>query len=183
MSLFRRTALVAALTGAAMTALVSMPAQAQDISDTHLRAARSVVTAMRATQDFDVVLPRAVQRLRSELIQLNPDLEQEISTTVNDTALSLAARRADLEREAATAFARVYSESELQEIAAFYTSETGQKLLDDSSIVAREVYQAAEIWARGVERDLRHQVAEKLAADHEPTLPEGIEVEGASDTQ
>src|SRR5690606_33664743 len=85
-------------------------------------------------------------------------------------ALSLAARRGDLERESALAYARVFSEQQLKEIAEFYNSETGQKLIADGPIVVREIIQAAEIWQRGVARDLARQVGEKIASQ-EGTSP------------
>jgi uncharacterized protein len=73
----------------------------------------------------------------------------------------------------------VFNEAELGEISAFYRSETGQKLINDSQIVAREIFQAAEIWQRGLVRDLTQQVADKLSARFEDaTLPEGAATEG-----
>lgn len=144
-------------------AAIFSPAAAQDVSDAHLDAARSAISAMKATADFDSILPQAAQALKTELIQKNPNLQAMIIEVVDSTAISLAARRGDLEREAALAYARVFSEEHLNEIAAFYNSEAGQKLIADGPIVAREIIQAAEIWQRGIARDLAQQVGEEIA--------------------
>jgi hypothetical protein len=155
---FRRLILAA---GIAMAAAVQ-PALAQDVAESHLRAARAALASLGTTNMFDNVLPRAAQALKAELIQKNPDLQTLIIQTVDETAVALAARRADLEREAAMAYARSFDEQQLNEIATFYNSETGKKLISDGPIVIREIDRAAGIWQNGIARDLAQQVAIKL---------------------
>lgn len=154
------TALAAA--GLAL-AVLTMPAWSQDISESHLKVAREALDATSATDQFDNVLPQAAQALKAQLIQKNPNLTDLIDKTVEKNALALADRRADLEKEAATAYARVFSEQELKEIAAFYGSPTGKKLLSDGPIVMREINKAAQIWQRGIARDLAQNVGKEIA--------------------
>jgi hypothetical protein len=155
--------LAAAVSAAAFLA-GAVPAFAQEFSDTHLRAARATIDSLNATAEFDMILPAAAQALKAELIQKDPNLQEQIIAIVDRQALSLAARRGDLEREAAMAYARVFSEEDLQAIAAFYTSEAGRRLIEQGPIVTREVLQAAEIWQRGLARDLAIAVGEEVAA-------------------
>lgn len=139
-------------------------ASAQEISQAHLDAARSAISAIHATEQFDEILPSAASALKAELIQKDPNLEALITKTVDDKAIALAARRADLETEAARVYAKAFTEAQLKEIAAFYGSETGQKLLAEGPIVTREVVKAANIWQNGIARDLATSVGEVLAA-------------------
>jgi hypothetical protein len=157
---------------------VAAPAFAADenITDAHLKAARAAVTAIRATEDFDGILPQAAAALKQELIQKNPDLQEMIIKTVDEETFALVARRGDLEKEAALAYARVFPEADLNAIATFYSSDAGKKLIADGPIVTRELLKAADIWQRGVARDLAQSVAGKLAAvvksqAPDPTLP------------
>jgi hypothetical protein len=152
--------------GLAASAIVAIasPVSAQEISDAHLKAARDAVAAINATDMYDTILPQAAAALKAELIQKNPDLQAVITSTVDETALKLAGRRTDLEKEAALAYARVFSAEDLNNIATFYTSPTGQKLLQDGPIVSREVAKAAEIWQRGIARDLAEASGKELAA-------------------
>lgn len=156
---------------------LAVPAAAQDVSDTHLKAARAAIAAIKATDQFDLILPQAAQALKQELIQKNPDLQQLISQTVDEHTLKMVARRSDLEKEAALAYARVFSEEELNAISAFYTTPVGQKLLSDGPIVTRKVLEAADIWQRGVARDLAVAVGEQLntivGANQPAPAPEG----------
>ncbi|MEP9388364.1 DUF2059 domain-containing protein [Mesorhizobium sp. KR9-304] len=156
----RRTAAV--LAASAFVALASQ-SYAQEIAESHLKAARAAITAVKATDTYDMILPAAAQKLKQELIQQNPDLTDVIIATVDEKALALVARRADLEREAAIAYAKIFSEPELIAIAAFYNSDPGKKLLASGPIVAREVVKAAEIWQRGISRDLATEVGKQIS--------------------
>ncbi len=109
------------------------------------------------------ILPQAAAALKQELIQKNPDLQELIIKTVDEETFALVPRRADLEKEAALAYARVFSEEDLNAIATFYNSDAGKKLLSDGPIVTRELFKAADIWQRGVARDLAQSVGTKLA--------------------
>jgi uncharacterized protein len=146
----------------------SVPAfaqQAQDnIPESQLKAARAAVAAIHATDSFDNIQPQAAAALEEQLIQKNPDLQELISKTIDEKTMALAARRADLEKEAATAYAKIFTEQELNEIANFYNSPTGKKLLDNGPIVTRQLVDAANIWQNGIARDLAQQVAAAITA-------------------
>lgn len=171
MTLLSRVRTVAA--GVAIAAMFAVsPGFAQDISDSHMKAARAAVAAINATSEFDAILPAAARALKDQLTQQSPDLFEVIDQTVNEKAMALTARYGDLEKEAATAYAKVFSEADLNAIATFYSSDAGKKLLSDGPIVTRELLQAADIWQRGVARDLAVQVAEVLATKGAPTTPD-----------
>ncbi|NDW05571.1 DUF2059 domain-containing protein [Jiella pacifica] len=127
----------------------------EDISESHLQAARAAVAAIHATDQFDEILLNAATQIKSELIANRPDMETKISDLVDDAAVNLAPRRADLETEVARIYARLFSEDELNQIAGFYDSEAGKKLLAQGPQATRNMLQAAELWSRGIVRDLR----------------------------
>lgn len=148
---------------AALALAFSAPAAAQEISEAHLDAARDAIGAIRATAQFDNILLAAALNLKSQLIQANPDQEAIISATVDETALALAGRRGDLEAEAARVYANYFTEDELRSIAEFYVSEAGQKLLASGPQATRDVLRAADIWSRGINRDLAVEAGEALS--------------------
>jgi hypothetical protein len=142
----------------------AVPALAQTVSDSHLKAAREAISAIGATDQYDLILPQAAGALKTELIQKDPNLQDIINATVDQKALELAARRGDLEREAALAYARTFSEEDLKAITTFYSSPAGLALLKNGATVLREVAQAADIWQRGLARDLAMAVNEAMQA-------------------
>lgn len=140
------------------------PALAQEPTEDHMREARATITALGATDQFDVILPNAALNLKATLIQTAPNLQDVISATVDETAIGLAGRRADLEREAATIYANNFTIEELAAIRTFYASDAGKKLLTTGPIVTRELLQAAEVWSNGVARDLATATEAALVA-------------------
>lgn len=164
-----RFASIAVIAGSVMLGAVS--AKAQDVPAEHLQAARAAITALGVTDRFDAILPNIMDRLTAQLIQAYPNLQDSISAKVEEEALKLAARRADLEREAAVVYAKAFTAEELQQITAFYTSETGKKLLKDGPIANRELLKAADIWTAGIARDLEKQANDALLAEVQPAAP------------
>jgi hypothetical protein len=162
MTLVHRVRRLSAVLAASVIVATTSPVFAQEISDAHLKAAREAVDAINATDMFDGILPAAAAALKSTLIEKNPDLQEIITATVDEKALEMAGRRADLEKEAGLAYARVFPVEDLNAIATFYNSPAGKKLLADGPIVTREVTKAADIWQRGIVRDLAEVVGKSL---------------------
>ena len=127
----------------------------KNITDSHLQAAREAIAAIHATDQLDEILPNAATQVKSELIANRPDKESEISDMVDDAAIKLAARRTDLEVEVARIYAQLFTEDELKSIASFYNSEAGKKLLSQGPQSTRGMLRAADIWSKGIVRDLR----------------------------
>jgi hypothetical protein len=163
MMLHNRARRLFAIAATSAIVALSSPAFSQDVPESHLKAARAAIAAIHATDSFDNILPQAAGALEQQLIQKNPDMQALIASTVSEKALALAARRSDLEKEAALAYAKVFSEEDLNTIATFYDSEAGKKLLKEGPVVTRELVKAAEIWQNGIARDLAQQVGESLA--------------------
>jgi uncharacterized protein len=150
---------------------VSSLAVAADPTPEHLAAARAAIAAIKATDQFDVILPQAADSLKGEMIQKDPNLEAAITSAVDEEVIKLAARRADLEKEAARAYANIFSVEELNGIATFYSSDVGKKLIAEGPLATREVIKAANIWQTGVSRDLAEAVAKKVKAAAEAAAP------------
>lgn len=165
MKLAHRVRRTAAIMAASAFVAFASQSYAQEISEAHIKAARAAIDAIKSTESYDMLLPAAAQILKQELIQQNPDLTDMITSTVDEKALALAPRRADLEREAALVYAKSFSEADLNAIAAFYTSAAGKAFIANAPIVAREVTKAVDIWQRGIQRDLATAVGEAISKE------------------
>jgi hypothetical protein len=158
--------MLAAAGAAVLLAVSAVPSHADDISATHLQAARDAISAIHATDAFDRILPAAAQALKGQLIQKDPNYQEDIIAIVDKQTLALAQRRADLETESATDYAKAFTEDELKAIAVFYSSPAGKKLLEKGPQVTAEIGRAAVIWQRGIARDLAEAVAKEMAEKH-----------------
>jgi hypothetical protein len=157
-------------------------AGAQEISADHLKAAKDVISVLNATGRYDAILPNLAERLKNEYTLASPNYQEQIAQTVDEQALALAPRRADLENEVAAIFARSFTVEELKQIAAFYGSDVGKKYLQALPLVQRESVRAAEIWASGISRDLTAGSTEKLRGvmDATPIAPPVADVGDAA---
>lgn len=167
---------------ASVLALMSFSSHAiaADPTPEHITAARAAIAAIKATDQFDVILPQAAESLKGEMIQKDPNLESTITSAVDEEVVRLAARRGDLENEAARAYANIFTVEELTGIAAFYNSDVGKRLIAEGPLATRKVIEAANIWQTGVARDLAEAVAKKVKAAAEAAAPVEAPAEGAA---
>lgn len=145
-------------------AVAGHSAVAQEIGEDHLAAARTAIAALGSTDQFDAIIPGAAEQLKINLIRANADLQQVISDTVDEEALKIVPRRADLEKEAAQIYAKAFTKEELVAISEFYSSEPGKKLIETGPLVTRELIKSADIWSSGVARDLADNVNKAIEA-------------------
>lgn len=149
------------MTGAAATSVLGT-ANAQDITESHLNAAKATLAAARATAGFDILLPNMGERLKQQLISNRPDAADQISIIIDEATIELAPRRGDLELEIARSYASIFTEEELIAITEFYVSEAGQKLIQETPTITGAMTQASRVWTSGVQRDLRLAVGKKI---------------------
>jgi uncharacterized protein len=135
---------------------------AQEISESHLAAARAAVAASQSTISLDIILPNMGEQIKQTLIANRPDAAEQISDVVNEVTVQLAPRRGDLESEIAKIYAGFFTEEELKQITEFYQTEAGRKLVLSTSAIARDMDQAARVWAGGVRRDLEVEVQKRI---------------------
>ncbi len=142
----------------------NIPLRAQEISPEHVAAAKKTIVATNSTQKLNDILPAAAANLAGRMIESRPDIEAQITLFVNESALELAPRRGDLEKEVALIYARIFSEDELQQITEFFTTKAGEKFLTELPLIVREMGKASNVWGTGINRDLSKNVQEKIDA-------------------
>ena len=79
-----------------LVAFTAPSAMGQEIREQHLKSARQAITATKATESFDSILLNASAGLKNQLTANDPDKAATIATVVDEEAIALAARRADL---------------------------------------------------------------------------------------
>ena len=128
----------------------------------NLAAARELIQVMKATDQFKVLLPTIMQALKPAFVQGKPEMEKDFDAIL-PAINQVAARRVDELAEAlAIIYASNFSVGEIHDIAAFYRSPTGQKLLAQQPIIARESLVAGQKWAQTLSTELREAIADQL---------------------
>jgi len=135
---------------------------AQEVTPEHTAAAKAAMKATGASSRLDKILPELAELIKNGLITNRPDMESEISTIVNEVAISLAPRRGPLEDEVAAIYAKAFTMEELQTISTFFSSDAGNKFVKLTPLLFGEVDQSAKVWRNGITRDMRAEVHKKL---------------------
>jgi len=151
---------VAALVVTAMVA--AAPGRADDITPSHMAAALEAVHSAKASKGFDNVLPLLSEKVQDEIIRLRPDLYKQITDVVQQEALKLVVRRADLDADVARIWANAFTEDELKSITAFYKSPAGLKFVDIGPQVVGSSLQAVKGWSDRVGQELLQKSREEL---------------------
>ncbi|RCL02227.1 MAG: hypothetical protein JSC161_000925 [Candidatus Tokpelaia sp. JSC161] len=135
---------------------------ADNIKKSHFQAAHKVLSIIHATDQFDYFLPHTMIALKNELMRNDPHLEKMISQTVDEQAMILIERRADLEREVVGIYAKHFTEDELKNIAIFYSSPVGKKLLMGGPEAMADSVKAYDMWRQAFGHDLAVNVEKAL---------------------
>jgi hypothetical protein len=143
---------VAALVVTAMVA--AAPGRADDVTPSHLAAALEAVHSAKASKGFDNFLPLLSEKVQDQIIRVRPDLYKQITDVVQQQALKLVARRADLDTDVARIWANAFSEEELKSITAFYKSPAGLKYSDLGPQVFSSQLQAVKAWSDRLGQEL-----------------------------
>ncbi|MES0879340.1 DUF2059 domain-containing protein [Roseibium sp. SCP14] len=155
----------AAVLGAAIitAGFLTTAAMAQDISESHLAAAKKVAVATKVLEPFDDILPILAEQTRTAFIQSDPTRAEEIIEITQDVALKLAPRRSELNNLVYNTWAQSFSEAELNQLADFYNTELGQKLTSTIPAITQFSVGAAREWQDKISTEMVTMVQEELA--------------------
>jgi len=135
---------------------------AQPAPDDGLKAGRELVLAMRATDQFKLLVPTIFQALKPAFVQGRPQLEKEMDVILPIMLDSANARLDELANDMAALYARNFTPDEIRDLVVFYRSPTGQKLIDRMPIVAKESMEIGQAWGRKIAAELQTRIAEEL---------------------
>lgn len=145
-----------------VAALAPLNAQAQEFSESHIDAARKVVTATKALSSFDDILPILAEQTRTLFIQSDPSRTQEVIDVSTEVALKLAPKRTELNNTIYEVWARRFSEEELLQLAEFYQSPIGTKLAENGPTITALAIGAARQWQDKISTEMVALVREEL---------------------
>jgi len=148
-------ALLASLLGVAPTRAQTPPPEATS-------AARELIVAMKATDQFKAILPLIMQNLKPAIVQNRPDVEKDfdaITPAMIDMAMSKLPALTEL---MAQVYARNFTTAELNDLMAFYKTPTGQKLLQSMPVITQQSLAAGQQFAQTIVTDLQKQIVEEM---------------------
>ncbi len=134
---------------------------AQQPSASAVASAKELVNVSGATLMFNPLVAGVVEQAKILFLQQNPALSKDLNEIVVNLRAELNPRLDELNVEMARQYASRFTEPELKEIVAFYTSPTGKKLLVEQPQIAELSLKFAQDWAN----KLSDEVVGKMRAE------------------
>jgi hypothetical protein len=145
----------------ALALLWTAPAVAQSAPEAEA-AAKELIIAMRADQQVKNVFPIIMQQLRPMITQNNPDAARDFDALMPIALGLMNERTVEFVGAIAASYARNFSADELRQVAAFYNSPIGQKLLDKQPALLQESAVISQKFGQGVAADLQKRMTEEM---------------------
>ena len=126
-------------------------------SATAVAAAREVVEIKGGSAMFDPVIVSVIEQTKGALQQTNPQLAKDLNEVGTQLRNEFAPRRNELLAEAAKFYAARFTEQELKDMATFYKSPLGRKMIVQEPLVLEEAFNFVQQWAPRVSEDVMNR--------------------------
>lgn len=161
MFLPRRITSIACALGLA-GALLAMPAFAQAPDPATLASARALMAASGADRGLDQIVPNFLEESRRVIIQTRPELDKPLIEATEAIAPRFIKKREELLNTIASFYARRFTKAELDQVTAFYSSETGKKMVALLPGAIAETREFLQTWTRQLSTDLMTSLREEM---------------------
>jgi hypothetical protein len=132
-------------------------ALAQQPSPGAIAIAREVVELKGGSAMFDPVIISMIEQTKAALMQTNPQLAKDLEAVGLQLRTEFAPRRNELMAEAAKLYASRFGEQELKDMAAFYKSPLGRKMIVQEPLVLDEAFNYVQQWAPRVGEEVMNR--------------------------
>jgi uncharacterized protein len=138
------------------------PAAPQQISASHLSAAREVVELSGISKTYTLFYPQLAESLVNTLSRTRPELRKDLIAVVNALKPEFDKRDDEMVNSTARNFASVMNEQALKDTAAFFKSEAGKQYVMMQPQVIDQMMATLDVWNRRMSEDLMTRVREEM---------------------
>jgi hypothetical protein len=153
---------IAAFVAALLAAMTPLRAQTPAAPPQNVAAARELVAAMHATDQFKAMLPTIFQALKPVFVQDRPDVEKDYNAIMPIIIASAMKRVSEFADRLAGIYATNFTVDELHDLIAFYHTPTGEKLVARQPVIARASMAAGQQFGQTLVNDLKGEISEEL---------------------
>jgi hypothetical protein len=145
-----------------MCLLAAAPARAQAPDPEAVTAARELLTTMRFSDQFKAILPTVIQALKPAIAQNRPEVERDFDAITPLMLDGMSSRVNELGEATAAIYAANFTAAELRDLAAFYRTPTGQKLLQKVPSITQQSMAMGQKFGQSVAGELQGRITEEL---------------------
>lgn len=146
-----------------MCAAVAQPALAQQAPSAEaLSAARELMDASGATSQFDQVIPMMMGPMTQAFVALAPQRAAEIREVMAEVVKRVSVRKGELIEQIAAVYAKRMSAEDMREIAKFYQSGAGRRLVEAQPQILQESFMIGQRWGQGIGAEIDAEMRREL---------------------
>ena len=134
------------------------PAQSPDA----VAAAKNLMEVMKAADNVKAMMPALMRALKPAIAQNRPEVERELDALAPYLLEEMNSRLDEILNQIAAIYARNFTVAELKELAAFYASPTGQKVVQRLPSVTQESMVVGQQWGQAVGAELQRRMRDEL---------------------
>ena len=142
--------------------LLAGPAPAQTPPPEAMAAARELVTASHAVDQIKNLLPVLMQQLKPAVVQGRPEVDKAYDVITPILLEALNNRMSEFMDTMAAIYARNFTVAELKDVAAFYRTPTGQRLLEKLPGVMQQSLAAGQQFAQSLAVDAQQRIVDEM---------------------
>lgn len=113
---------------------------------------------------FDEILPNVADQAKMTFIRANPQMQLGVIDVVDKVALEMVQRRGELDRQLARTWGLAFTKDELEDLVAFYSTETGKKFAARHTRILGMQMMHGERWTQAVSEEMTRRVGAELQA-------------------
>lgn len=133
----------------------------QQPSAAAIATAKELMVLKGSVAIVDPLVPGVIEQAKNMFLQTNPNLAKDLNDTAAELRSSLAPRKAELTEQFARLYAQRFTEQELKDALAFYSSPLGKKLVTEEPTFVDQSLRFAQDWAN----KLSEEVVEKMRSE------------------
>jgi hypothetical protein len=126
---------------------VCQPAAAQEPSASALAAAKELIIIKGGNNMFDPIVPGVIESAKNTLLPNNPQVGSQLNEVATTLRKEFDGKRTELLDEVARIYARHFTEQELKDLAAFYRTPLGKKVIIEEPAALDQGLRRAQEWA------------------------------------
>jgi len=134
-----------------------------ELSPETKQLADKLVQVTGSARVFDSVLPNIADQAKNGFIRSNPQMQLGIIAIVDRVAVELVSRRPELDDYLARVWASGFTDDEMRDLIAFYSTDTGKKFATTFTKVLAVEAAAADIWGQSIAAEMDQRVKDELS--------------------
>lgn len=151
-----RSLMILALCGAFVA-----PSRADDSTE-RLAAAKELLSAMHTSDTFKQIFPSLTTQIRSVIVAANPKAGKDYDEIAPRIESKVFRRLDEILDQIAAIYAKSFTALELHDIAAFFKTSTGAKLVSLQSQIAQSTLQLGAAWGQKIAAELQEEIKTEL---------------------